>query len=168
MKATRSLADRLHARLVRTDNGCLEWQGYRRPDGYGRIKAEGGRNAPLLTTHRAAWELEHGPIPEGMFVCHRCDNRPCCDVQHLFLGTPEDNAADMVAKGRQARGLAVGRGLIDDATVLAIRERYRPRYELIPSGCRWRSNARELGQEYGITARYVQEIAYRAKRAEVA
>lgn len=51
-------------------------------------------------THRVAWEVTNGPIPKGISVCHRCDNPPCCNPQHLFLGTQSDNNLDMVEKLR--------------------------------------------------------------------
>jgi hypothetical protein len=51
-------------------------------------------------SHRAAWKLTHGPIPDGLQVLHRCDNPPCCNPAHLFLGTQQDNIADMHKKGR--------------------------------------------------------------------
>jgi len=71
---------------------CWPWTRSLSPKGYGRVR---GRNA-----HRVAYELTYGPIPPGMFVCHTCDNPPCCNPAHLFLGTYLDNIADMVAKKR--------------------------------------------------------------------
>jgi len=90
-------------------NGCLEWTGSTVRD-YGRI----GVNGRLMLTHRLAWELANGPIPDGLFVCHHCDNPPCAQTDptegypegHLFLGTEADNAADMVAKGRHDNGFS--------------------------------------------------------------
>ena len=101
MKATRTVAERLAARLVRMSNGCLEWTGAASsPSGYGVI-GRGTRGQGWTSTHRLAWELANGPIPPGLDVCHHCDNPPCCDVEHLFLGTRAENMADMMAKGRR-------------------------------------------------------------------
>ncbi len=115
--------------------------------------------ASLAERHRAAWEVTHWPIPDGLFVLHRCDNPPCCDPEHLFLGTDADNTADKVAKGRQARGLALPHTKLSDAQVAEIRRRYDPRYGPPKRGGR-RSNARELGEEYGISSSYVMQVVH--------
>lgn len=86
-------------------DGCWEWNGtVQRKGSYGRIKI-GGR---YHFAHRVAWEITRGAIPDGMFVCHSCHNPPCIRPDHLFLGTPADNHADMRAKRRIARGEAHG------------------------------------------------------------
>lgn len=78
------------------EHGCVEWTGGRDQLGYGRISIRG----TTVRAHRLSWELKNGPIPAGMIVCHKCDNPPCINPDHLFIGTHRDNAADRFAKGR--------------------------------------------------------------------
>lgn len=81
--------------------GCWLWTGSKLlKSGYGRIKFQGH----AFKAHRLSWILHFGSIPDGLLVCHHCDNRLCVRPDHLFLGTPADNTDDMVAKGRQAKG----------------------------------------------------------------
>lgn len=96
---------------------CREWTGRKNRGGYGRVYFEGTRWA----AHRLAWWLLHGDIPAGLEVCHHCDNRACFEITHLFLGTVQDNQADKVAKGRQARGESCGLHKLTEQDVLEIR-----------------------------------------------
>ena len=75
---------------------CIEWEGLRNSKGYGRAWYEG----KMWLAHRAAWAKVHGPIPEGMCILHRCDNPPCVNSDHLFVGTQADNIRDAQRKGR--------------------------------------------------------------------
>lgn len=90
------LADRLLFRSVLTETGCREYTGWRNQSGYGRIKVAG----KMPYAHRVAYEVWVGPVPEGLCVCHHCDNPACINPDHLFVGTATDNMRDMWAKGR--------------------------------------------------------------------
>lgn len=79
---------------------CIEWDGPIHKSGYAYTRKERSAKSPLTPVHRLVWEEERGPIPEGMDVCHRCDNPPCINIDHLFLGTHAENMKDMVLKGR--------------------------------------------------------------------
>ena len=77
---------------------CWQWLGCIVDGGYGQIRVDG----KMLRTHRVSWEIENGPIPDNLVVCHKCDNPPCVCPEHLFLGTIADNNRDCIEKGRGA------------------------------------------------------------------
>ncbi len=87
---------RLVAMTVVAPSGCWEWQGFLSPKGYGST----GYRCKSMNAHRVAWLAFRGPIPEGMMVCHQCDNRKCINPHHLWLGSMRANAWDARLKGR--------------------------------------------------------------------
>jgi hypothetical protein len=89
------------AKVEKDANGCWLFMGARNAFGYG-IVGTGGRGAPNDRAHRITYRHYKGEIPNGMYICHRCDVPTCCNPDHLFLGTPQDNRADCHNKHRDS------------------------------------------------------------------
>lgn len=117
----------------KSDNECWNWTNKRTNGrGYGRTYTG---YAKWMYAHRASWLINKGPIPDGLFVCHKCDNPSCCNPNHLWLGTNADNQKDKFAKGRDwqsrhpeklCRGENHPRCKLTDEQVLEIRQTYKP------------------------------------------
>ncbi len=102
-------------RIKVTEAGCWEWQGSRTRLGYGRVYLGNDKDQ---YAHRFVYERCIGQVPDGKVVCHHCDNPPCCNPAHLFMGVQADNLKDMKAKGRARGGMRRG----EDASVAKLTE----------------------------------------------
>ena len=131
-----SIEETFWSKVEKSESGCWLWAGTMASNGYGRFQLD----RKSRWAHRVAYQFAVSPIPEGLCVLHRCDNPPCVNPEHLFLGTQQDNLADMVAKGRNqkgdrhssrlhperlCRGERHGQAKLTEASVLTIRAAYR-------------------------------------------
>lgn len=131
--------------------GCWIWTAWK-ARGYGRMQI-GGRAGRPVRAHRVSWELNRGPIPDGMCVLHNCpdgDNPLCVNPAHLWLGTHADNMADMASKGRAARHLGEDHvnAVLTDKDVVAIRSRW-------PA-----ESQRALAREFGVSPRAINFVVH--------
>src|SRR6202035_1883893 len=109
---------------VQKSDHCWTWTGPLTSKGYGKIAVKlHGVWSPILV-HRLSYELEYGPIPHNLMVCHHCDNPCCVRPDHLFLGTNDDNIQDKLDKGRQTKGTTVPSSKVTEEQVTEIRKRY--------------------------------------------
>jgi hypothetical protein len=133
---------------------CWNWTGWTMPPPslpYGRLGFNGYKT---WKSHRLAWALTNGPVPKGMFVCHRCDNPRCCNPAHLFLGTTVDNNHDRARKGRSARGSGCGSSKLTEERVREIRE-------LQSDGASTRALARRYGVSWTTIAAVIKGLYWR-------
>lgn len=128
---------------------CWEWQGYVGKNGYGYLTV---RKRGHLT-HRLSYEIFVGPIPLAVDVCHYCDNRICVNPSHLWIGTRQQNQADMAAKARSALGERNGAAKLTRDDILAIRN---------ATGLQ-----REIADRFGIQQVQVSRIKSRARWGHV-
>jgi hypothetical protein len=137
--------ERLLSKIERNSSGCWLWKGtLNKRWGYGYFSISGKPHR----AHRASYELLVGPIPDGLWVLHKCDVRKCVNPDHLFLGTREDNTQDMVAKNRQSRqrGDQSPRAKLTWDDVRAIRAEYGKKTlkQLGALHSLWHSNIRSI------------------------
>lgn len=129
-------------------DACWPWIGRQQPDGYGRVSV---KNRPV-SAHRFAYEDAIGPIPKGLLIRHRCDNRICCNPAHLEPGTSKDNVADMDERGRRnpIQGARHPFARLSQTDVSEIRRRAN-------SGV----TQHELAAEYGVSQSSISDIVCR-------
>lgn len=129
------------------DDSCWIWMGSRHPQGYGVMRA----GAKTIFAHRLAYEATYGPFLHELDVLHRCDNPPCCNPRHLFLGTHSENMADRKRKGRYStmpRGEQHSQHKLTEVQVVEIRR-------LFASG---QFTKQALGEMFGVHRSQIRRI----------
>lgn len=143
--------ERFWAQVSPDADSCWTWTGKTIRGGYGDFRVSVDGRLRHIIAHRWAWEDAHGPIPSGMLVLHRCDNPPCVNPAHLFLGTQQDNMDDQAAKGRRpaAKGADNKHARLSVEDVAAIRRLVNEE----------RLTLAAVAARFGISRRHVAKLA---------
>ena len=139
---------RFEIKVKKSVAGCWEWTAAKHPKGYGSFSL-GGR---VMGAHRVAYQLYVGEIPEGLWVCHRCDNPSCVNPSHLFLGTNADNTHDRDNKGRGSYGEERPNAKLTNNKVNEIRARWLDGEPMS-----------KLGREFGVARQTISMIVHNRK-----
>lgn len=137
-------------RTEAAENGCIEWTGPCNEGGYGRVCLN--KNTRVFA-HRLAYEIDRGTIPEGMCVLHVCDNPPCCNIDHLQLGTKAENNRQAAERGRMQRGSRRYNAKLTEEDVVEFKARYAA------GGV----SQHELAREYGVSAMAINNAILRKR-----
>lgn len=136
-------------------NECWEFKGARTSAGYGQV----WKYPKVIYSHRVAWELIYGEIPKGMSICHHCDNPPCCNPKHLFLGTHADNMHDAKTKGRNKYTTLYGENhplsKLTEEDVITIRKIYQKGVPGKASPFSTKGIAKRYGVAYSLISRII-------------
>ncbi len=156
-----SITERFWPKVRRTGT-CWHWTAST-CNGYGQLSSRRGRSP--FKAHRVSWEIHYGAIPEGQDVLHRCDNPPCVNPAHLFLGDAGTNGRDMASKGRAGlqqhpelikRGREQSQAKLNDLSVKEIRRR-----------CRNGEPKRVIAKDFSVDRKLIYQIEARKKWAHV-
>jgi hypothetical protein len=140
---------------------CWLWGAYISPSGYGQTRI-GGKAGKTVLAHRLSWLVNVGEIPDGLHVLHKCDNPPCCNPNHLFLGTNLDNIKDRVSKNRSSNWIKN-----------ASREKH-PRTKIISEDIKTMLKLRQekikvidIAKQFGINKQHCSRLITSAKKGEL-
>ena len=136
--------------VEKRDDGCWVWTGAKVGNGYGQFLFQKGR---VILAHRLSWAMANGPIHDGLVVCHHCDNPPCVNPSHLFLGTQSENIRDSIRKGRPKSGAWGGAAIVTPDQVRHI-------FASFNTGERQQSIANRLGIRFSVVHRIVRGVAW--------
>jgi len=151
-KHGKSIKERLYLYInINSKDDCWEWVGYKRKDGYGEITID----KKTFRSHRLIYIDTYGSIPEGMCICHSCDNPSCCNPNHLFMGTHVDNMKDCRNKcrtgGGSRPGEECGKHKFTNEEILDIRKKYKTGLY----------SQRNLAKEYNMSQTNIKDIINR-------